>query len=280
MKKIKLITDSGSDLNQDLIDKYDIKVIPIPVKIGKDNYKDGENITPQEFYQYLNKSDKNPVTSMINPYIFETVFSKVLEEYDQIIYISFSSELSGIYNSAKIAQNNLNLDRITVIDSKAASFGLGLLVLEAAQALDNNKTKEEVIAQIEQSIEQMEHIFAVGSLEMLKRGGRISSTKALVGSLLNITPVLEVNKEGKIVPLTKLRGKKRFLNYMIRAMQERGTNISEQIIGISHADNLELAEQLADKIRKTYGIKEIIITQIGAAIGSHTGPGTLILFFK
>ncbi|WP_027339918.1 DegV family protein [Halonatronum saccharophilum] len=280
MGSIKIITDSGSDLTKELIEDYDISVLPIPVKLGESNYKDGEDITPEEFYQKLEESDSLPVTSMITPYTFEEKFKSVLEDYDQIIYISFSSQLSGICNSARIAAKIVDQERIYVIDSKAATLGLGLIVLKAAKLLKEGNDKDVIIKEVEDMIERIEHIFAVGSLDMLKKGGRISSTKALVGSLLNITPILEVTQEGKIVPLSKVRGEKRFIKYMIDVMKERGDLLKEEAIGISHGNNLQLAQKLAERIKKEFGLEDILITQLGAAIGSHAGPGTVALFFQ
>ncbi|OCL25194.1 hypothetical protein U472_12550 [Orenia metallireducens] len=280
MKSIKIVTDSGADLSKELIERYNIKVIPIPVKLGDRNYKDGEDITPIEFYTKLEAEDISPSTSMINPYTFEEEFKELLKDYQEIIYISFSSQLSGIYNSAKMVQKNLGEDKVSVIDSKAASLGLGLIVLKAAQLLEEGKSKDVIISKVEEAISRMEHIVAIGSLEMLKKGGRISATQAFIGSLLNIIPMIEVSPEGKLVPLTKLRGEKRCIRYILDTFEERAELAEEEPIGIGHANNIDLAQKIATKIKEEYNIKDIIITDIGAAVGSHAGSGTVALFFQ
>jgi DegV family protein with EDD domain len=280
MKSIKIVTDSGADLSKELIERYNIKVIPIPVKLGDRNYKDGENITPIEFYTKLEAEDISPSTSMINPYTFEEEFKELLKDYQEIIYISFSSQLSGIYNSAKMVQKNLGEDKVSVIDSKAASLGLGLIVLKAAQLLEEGKSKDVIISKVEEAISRMKHIVAIGSLEMLKKGGRISATQAFIGSLLNIIPMIEVSPEGKLVPLTKLRGEKRCIRYILDTFEERAELAEEEPIGIGHANNIDLAQKIATKIKEEYNIKDIIITDIGAAVGSHAGSGTVALFFQ
>ncbi|PRX28316.1 DegV family protein with EDD domain [Orenia metallireducens] len=280
MKSIKLVTDSGADLSKELIERYDIKVIPIPVKLGDKNYKDGEDITPLEFYNKLKTEDLSPLTSMINPYTFEEEFKRILEEYQELVYISFSSQLSGIYNSAKMAQKVLGEDKVTVIDSKAASLGLGLIVLKAARLLEEGESTDMIISKVEETISKMKHIVAIGSLEMLKKGGRISSTQAFIGSLLNIIPMAEVDSEGKLVPLAKVRGEKRSIKYILDTFKERVELLQEELIGIGHADNSELANKIATKLKQEYSIKDIIITDIGAAVGSHAGPGTVALFFQ
>ena len=277
---IKIVTDSASDLNEDLVEQYDIEVIPIPVQIGEKDYKDGADITNEEFYQKLKKIDGIPTTSQITPYTFKERFSEMLSEYEEIIYVSFSSQLSGIYNSAKMAKQILGTEKITVIDTKAASLGLGLIVLKAAELAKKGVEKDEIVTAIKDTSQKMKHIFGVGSLEMLKKGGRISGATAYIGNLLNIIPILQVNEKGEIVPLSKARGEKRFFNYMINYLKEHGGNIAKERIGISHADSPDKANKLKDMIEAEFETGEIVITKIGAAVGSHTGSGTLTLFFQ
>ncbi len=277
---IKIVTDSASDLSKELIEQYDIEVIPIPVQIAEKNYKDGDDINNEEFYQKLKTVDEIPTTSQITPYTFKERFTEILSDYEEIIYLSFSSQLSGIYNSAKMAKQIIATDNITIIDTKAASLGFGLIVLKAAELVKSGAKKDEVITAAKKASQRMKHIFGVGSLEMLKKGGRISGATAYIGNLLNIIPILQVNEEGEIVPLSKARGEKRFFKYMLNYLKENGANLAEQRIGISHADCLDKANKLKNMIEAEFEVAEIVITKIGAAVGSHTGCGTLTLFFQ
>ncbi len=280
MDSIKIVTDSGSDLSKELADENNIEVIPIPVQLGDKEYKDRFDLTPAEFYNWLDTNDQLAITSRISPYAFKERFIELLNDYDKIIYISFSSQLSGIYESVLLAQNMIDSNRVKVVDSKAASLGQGLIVLKAAHLVAQREDEEEIIAKLRDMVDNLEHIFGVGSLEMLKRGGRISSTKAYLGSLLNIKPILQITKDGRIIPLSKVRGEKRFFKYMIDIMKERGENLSNQIIGISHGHDYKRAKKLADMIKEEYNVRDIIITEIGAAIGTHAGPGTIALYFQ
>jgi len=277
---IKIVTDSGSDLSIELAKENNIEVIPIPVQLGDKEYKDRVNLAPADFYTWLEENDKLAITSRISPYEFKEKFTELLNDYDKIIYISFSSQLSGIYESALLAQEMLNSTQVKVIDSKAASLGQGLIVLKAARLAAQMKDEAEIITELQDMIDNLEHVFGVGSLEMLKRGGRISTTKAYLGSLLNIKPILQITKDGRIIPLSKVRGEKRFFKYMLDIMQERGVDLSNQIIGIGHGREYDKAKKLAAMIKKEYNVQEVIITEIGAAIGAHVGAGTVLLCFQ
>jgi len=280
MSKIKIIADSGCDISLSVAKEMDIKIIPIHVNIDTKTYLDGVDITNREFYQIIRNSKVAVSTSQITPSTFEREFTQVLQENEKAIYISFSSGLSGIYQSSLIAKQALEKgDNITIIDSKCASGGYGMVVLKAAQMAASGKSMEEIIAVTNEMCNRMEHIFAAGSLEMLRRGGRITGGQAFIANALNIKPMLHV-VNGKIYPLDKVRGTKKMLSFMVDKLAERGKNITEQTIGISHADNPQLANELAALVRERFKVKEIIFTEIGAAIGSHSGPDTLALFFQ
>ncbi len=278
MEKIKIFTDSCSDLPDKTLEKYDIEMLGTPVSFGEENFEDRIDLKPEEFYEKLNDTDSLPKTSRISPNVFIEKFQQALDDGYKVLSINFSSELSGIFESAALAKKNIGSDDIKVIDSKSASTGFGLSVLKAARALEEGMSFNEIIKLVEHSCGHMEHIFAVGSLEMLRRGGRISAGKAFVGNVLNIKPILHF-QNGKILPLTKVRGKKRMFEYLLEVMEERGYNLSEQLIGLNHSANRELAESLKNEIKNRYDIKEFFISEIGAAIGSHVGHNTVSVFF-
>jgi DegV family protein with EDD domain len=278
MVQYKLVTDSCCDLPLELLKEKDITMVPLVVNLEDKFYEDRIEMEPQEFYKIIGSSDIKPTTSQVNPGTFIEVFSQILDKGNKVLYIGFSSGLSGTYQSSVIAKETLESDDIITIDSKAASVGQGVIVLTAAKMLEENRPIEEIIEKIKYMVLHMEHIFAVDNMEMLKRGGRVSGAKALIGTMLNIKPVLNF-VDGKIHPLDKVRGSKKILAFLEEKIKERGLNVQDQLLGISHAVNSELALEVDKMVREKFGVKETVISEIGAVIGSHAGPGTVALFF-
>lgn len=169
--------------------------------------------------------------------------------------------------------------RLTIIDTKCASLGMGLVVLKAAELAESTLSYDEVVAGINDYAYHMEHIVTVDNLDYLARGGRVSKASAFVGGLLNIKPLLHV-EDGKLIPIEKIRGRKKVIQRMVDVMKERGQNLQSQTIGISHGEDEETAILLQEKIKEQLGCNSFIITQIGSAIGAHAGPGTIALFFS
>ncbi|TKI12210.1 DegV family protein, partial [Bacillus cereus] len=198
------------------------------------------------------------------------------------IYLAFSSELSGTYQSSVVIKEEVketyaDLD-LEIIDTKCASLGQGLVVLEAAKMAKNGASKEDILNRVAFLMNHMEHIFTVADLQYLVRGGRLSKVAGFIGGLLNIKPILNV-EEGKLVPLEKVRGKKKVLSRIVDIMEERGKDLKGQTIGMTHGDDLETAEALKALITERFGCEVFIVNTIGAAIGAHTGPGVITLFF-
>lgn len=279
MGKIRIYADNACDLDRDVLDQYGISLLYITVTVKGETYRDRLDLSPVQFYKMLEEPGVLPTTAQINPAEFQTEFGKVLQESDdEIIYIAFSSGLSGTYQSACIARDMLASDRLTVIDSKSASVGYGLTVLRAARAVQAGKSKAEVIAEIEDNIRRIQHIFIVGSFDMLKRGGRVNAASAALGNLLNIKLILHF-VDGNIVPLEKIHGLKKAKKRMMEIMEERGYDIKNQIIGINHSNDLEGALAIKELIREKFGVTQFVISEIGAGIGSHVGAGTYSVFF-
>lgn len=278
MENIKIFTDSCSDLPDHILEEYNIEMLGTPVHFGEEIYKDRIDLKPEQFYKKISENGSMPKTSRISPNIFEKKFNNALNNGNKVLSINFSSNLSGIFESAVIAKNNIGSDDIKIIDSKSASTGFGLSVLKAVKAKEEGKSFEEIIDITKKSCAHMEHIFAVGSLEMLKRGGRISASKAFIGNVLNIKPILHF-QDGRILPLHKVRGRKKMFNYLLKMMDKRGHNLENQIIGLNHSANREMAEKLKEMIKGKYNINEFFISEIGAAIGSHVGHDTVSVFF-
>lgn len=278
MKKVKIITDSCSDLPAEIVNSYDIEFLNIEVNINNQVYYDRSDLQPADFYRLI-EEEGVPKTSRITPEKFKKTYKKILQNYDQILVIAFSSKLSGILESAVIAKRELDTDRITIIDSKAASVGQGLLVYQAAKELEAGKSMTEVVEEIMEAASRLEHIFAVGDIEMLKRGGRISKTKAVMANILSIKPILHI-QDGKILPFDKIRGKKRMISYLTNQIEKKADQPESQTLALTYSQNEEYALKLKEKIEAKFEPQEILISEIGAAVGSHAGPGTLAVSFK
>lgn len=278
---IKIIADSASDLSVEDYKQYDIEMVPLTVQLDGENYEDGISISPKTIYEEM-RAGKSPKTAQVSPQVFQDTFEKHAKAGDDVIYLAFSSELSGTYQSAKLMEQQVKENypdfNLHILDTKCASLGYGLVVIKAAEMVKHGATLEEVLEVSQYYYENMEHIFTVDDLEYLYRGGRVSKTAAFVGSLLKIKPLLHV-ENGKLIPIEKIRGSKRVLGRMLSIMEERGIDFSNQTIGISHGDDLETAEKLAQLINEKFNPKEIIIEMVGSVIGAHSGPGTIALFF-
>ena len=280
---IRILCDSACDLTEDLLKEYDIDRVSLVVLKGEEQYFDGITITPKTVYDGM-KHGEVFSTSQVPPSSFEEKFEEYAKNKDRAIYLAFSSELSGthqvsVFVKEQIKEQYPDFD-LEIVDTKAASLGYGLIVLEAARLAKEGKSKEEILKAIQFCMENIEHIFTVDDLEYLFRGGRVSKTQAFVGGLLNIKPILNV-EDGKLIPLEKVRGKNKVYKAMLDIMEKRTeeADLSSQIVAISHADDIENATKLKEMISEKFGVKEFVIADIGAVIGAHVGPGTLALFF-
>ncbi len=278
-----IITDSSCDLSCEYISENNIKVIPFPYSIdGKDYIDDfGKSLTYEDFYNAL-RNGAMPSTSQISSYTFEHEFKKYVLEGKAVIYIGFSSALSQTFNNS-IAARNIVLEEIpeadiAVIDSKSASVGLGLLVFYANKLLMQGKSKNEIVEWIENNKLKSNHWFIIDSLDHLKRGGRISAASAAVGSILDVKPLLNIDNEGKLDVVKKIRGRKKAIKELLDELQFI-TNPEEQTLFINHGDCLKDAEQLKELVLNKVNVKNIVINYIGPIIGTHTGPGMLCLVF-
>ncbi len=278
---IKILADSACDLSKEHYNEYDIEMVSLTVHLDEKEYADGKEIKPKAIYDAM-REGKSPKTSQVSPQSFKAIFTSYAESKQTLIYPALSSELSGTYQTAKMMEQEVKETypdaSIHVIDTKCVSIGLGLIVLRAAQLANDGTSVDEIIDTITYHAKHMEHIFTVDDLEYLYRGGRVSKTAAFVGTLLKIKPILHV-ENGKLIPLEKIRGSKKLLNRMLEIMEERGTDLTNQTIGISHGDDLETAEKYADMFKEKFGASDIVIEMVGSAIGSHAGPGTIAIFF-
>ncbi|MDQ0198150.1 DegV family protein [Neobacillus ginsengisoli] len=279
--QIKILADSACDLPLSFYTENNVTLIPLKVHVNGQEYEDVKNIDSKTVYDAI-RSGSVPKTSQASPLLFEETFTKMAENNEDGIYIAFSSELSGTFQTAVMILDQVKEKypsfNLTIVDTKCASLGQGLIVKEAAKLAANNVSKEEILKDVHFRVQHMEHLFTVEDLDYLAKGGRVSKASAFLGGLLNIKPVLNV-EDGKLVPIEKIRGKKKVLRRLIELMKERGAHLSDQIIGISHADNEETALEVKAMIVEEFHPKEVYISSIGSAIGAHTGAGTISIFF-
>lgn len=279
-----LLIDSCTDLPYSYVEENKLPFVSLVCNYKGQEVKDdfGHSLTYKEFYNAV-RDGEMPSTSQVNVYDYAELFRKFALEGKSVIYLGFSSALSGSYGSAKLAKDmvceEIEGADITLIDSKSASLGEGLLAYYANEMLKKGASKDEVVGWLESNKLKLNHWFTVDDLGHLKRGGRVSGAAAFVGTLLDIKPILHVDDEGRLVPISKIKGRKKSLKTLFEMLQENIVAPEEQVIAISHGDCLEDVEYLKDMILKEFKVKDVIVNHVGPVIGSHTGPGVVALFF-
>lgn len=284
MREYVIVTDSSCDLPPALAQDLAIEVVPLTVlQDGKSfrNFLDEREIAIADFYRLL-REGKEGSTSAVNVDEFAQIMEPHLQAGRDVLYLGFSSGLSATYQAGTIAAEDLNERydaKVCTVDTLCASAGQGLIVYLAVQEQRKGKTMEEVRDYVEAIKLKIAHWVTVDDLHHLKRGGRVSPAAAVLGSALNIKPTIYVDDEGKLIPIGKVRGRKNALKKLCDTLVETGVNLAEQTIFISHGDCREDADYLAQLIRNGSPVQDIVISYIGPVIGSHSGPGTVALFF-
>lgn len=284
MKDFKITTDTTSDLPAEYLSENQIGVLPLYYSFGETVYGAGNELDPHDFYEKM-RNGQMPTTMAANPDVARKTFESILKEGHDILHIAFSSALSGSCSVAATVARELQEEypdaKIIVIDSLCASLGEGLLVHKAAKLKEQGKSIEEVAEWLEQNKGHLCHMFTVSDLFHLHRGGRVSKTTAIVGTLINVKPVLHVNDEGKLIPLHNVRGRKKSLIALVDDMGERLKDYDGEndIFFISHGDCIEDAQFVANLVKERYGIQSELINYTSPTVGAHSGPGTVALFF-
>ncbi len=282
MSDFRIVTDSGSDLNQAMIKKLNITVVPLIVHFKGATQPDNVDDGIREFYDGL-RAGEVATTSAINPTGWEAEIEPILAAGQDVLVIGFSSGLSTTYQSAVIAANELKEKyperNIRVVDSLCASLGQGLLVWYACKKRDEGMSLDALADWLENNKLHLCHWFTVDDLMYLKRGGRVSAATALVGTMLQIKPVLHVDDEGHLINVSKVRGRKASIEALAKKLGELGLPGENSTVFICHGDCIEDAQYLASIVKERYGVQEVFIGHVGIVIGSHSGPGTLALFF-
>lgn len=281
---IKIITDSSCDLAREYIDDNNIGLLSLVLNLNDEVIKDdlGETLSYKDFYRQM-REGSTPTTSQVNAHEFEEEFIKHVKNGDSIICITISSALSGTFNSANIAKNNILEEypdaKILLVDSLSVASGQGLLVVKACEMRDRGANAEEIVTWLEENKKKIIHSFVVDSLSHLKRGGRISGATAAIGGLLNIKPSLYIDNDGKVAQGEKIKGKKKVLRFLVNEVKEKATNNENETLYICHGDCLEDAKALKNMILEEVKFKNVVINYVGNVIGAHAGPGVLAVLF-
>lgn len=271
MKNIKIICDTMSDLQPGIAEKYDIDILPANIIFNEKEYKAGIDLTTEEFYKMLRSSKEIPKTSQIPILTFMDTFTKYIDEGKTIIYLAGSSAASGIYQTANLVKNQIE-GPLYIFDTYSLSVGSGMLVEEAAKMAMDGKSVDEIINRLDEMKANSHVYFSVDSLEYLYKGGRISSTKAAVGTLLNIKPILTI-EDGLVKQKSQVRGSKKLIPSLIQMqIDDIGKDFSNIDIYVGHNDDSELTDTFVQKIKEKLNPRNIYMVQIGACVASHSGP--------
>ncbi len=285
MPSFVILTDSSADLDQSMVQRLDVQVLPLSFILNQTtyrNYPDNREMAPQDFYGRLRQGEA-ATTAALNVAEYTEALEPLLQAGHDVLILAFSSGLSTTFNSSSIAVEELREKyperKLYTVDTLCASLGQGLLVYLAAQERAKGKSIEEVRQWAEDHKLSICHQFTVDDLHFLKRGGRVSAATAVVGSMLQIKPVLHVDNEGHLINIAKARGRHASLKALVDKMEQTAVNPADQMVFISHGDCLEDAQAVAEMVKARFGVSQVYLNQIGPVIGAHSGPGTVALFY-
>lgn len=276
---IKIITDSICDVPKEYVERYSIKVMPLTVHFGDESYKDGIDLTLEEFLVKLEKAEMLPTTSQVSPGDFLEVFKEEIALGNKVISIHGSSQLSGTFNSAVMAKEQLGGEDVYVIDSMGITLGAGMSVIKAARLAEEGLEPEEIVKEIEEGRYKLKHMIIVDTLKYLHKGGRLSLSASVLGSILNVKPILTVN-QGKLELFEKARGIKKAIAVVMGVIKENGWTLDGKVVGINHIADLEHLRMLEEELKREYNIKEFVRGEVGSVVATHGGPGAVALYFE
>ena len=284
MNPYVIMTDTNSDLPDEYYKEHDIRTLSLGYTVDGEFYDLDHPLDTGEFYAKM-RNGSMPTSAQVNPDQAKAKMCACLEEGLDVLYIAFSSGLSGTYQSGVVAKNEIDDEgkypdnKVVVIDSLSASLGQGLLVHKAVMLKEAGRTLDEVADWVEKNKLHLCHNFTVDDLFHLHRGGRVSKSTAVLGTMINIKPVLHVDDEGHLISLKNVRGRRKSLNALVDRMQEQAAGFENDIVFISHGDCIDDANYVRDLVKERFGINDFLINYVGPSIGTHSGPGTVALFF-
>lgn len=284
---IRFVTDSTADLPVDYLKAHDVRVIPFIYRVDDKEYLDtpfsGENtLSRAEFYEAM-RAGVQPTTSQINEITYTGIFEEILASGDDVFYVAFSSGLTGSQNNANLAKQTLEEKypgrRVHIVDSLGASMGEGMLVMMAVEAYEQGKSGDEIEEALNEAKTHIHHWVTVEDLAYLRRGGRISSATAVVGTMLSIKPMINIDDEGRLIPQERVQGRRRAVKTLVEHLHEKAGDRFEYLtLAHSEADETEI-NLLREAVRKQTGREVDMVVNITPIIGAHTGPGLLGLLF-
>lgn len=275
---IKIIVDSVSDIPREIAEELGITVVPLQVNFEDSSYKDGVDMTSKDFFEKLGAASKLPTTAQVTPGEFISVFRRELEGGHHLIVITMSARMSGTYNAARTAMEFLETDAISIFDSKGVTFGYGLIAILAARMVKAGMEKSQLCDEIAYMIANQESRFIVDTLDYLRRGGRLTVGEAFVGGLLNIKPILKVT-DGELLAVDKVRGRKKAIRAVCDWLEREAVDLSQKTIALYHADDREHLNEFETALREQFAIGEVVYSEVGAVVGTHSGPGCIAISF-
>ena len=272
MSNIQIICDTMNDVPKEIVEKYNIEILPATIVFDGIEYKAGVDIEGDEFYKMLRSSNSIPTTSQVTYATFKDTFEKYLDEGKKILYLSGSSAASGTYQSAMIAKNDIESDDIHIFDTYSLCIGGGMLITEAAIMAQESNDIDYIINKLNEYKEKVEVYFSVDSLDYLHKGGRISGTKATIGTILNIKPILKI-EDGVVKQKTQVRGSKKIIPTLIEQLKlQVGDDFSDKEVYVGYGDDIEECNKFVEKVKNELSPKSVKIFQIGACVACHSGP--------
>ena len=272
MSNIQIICDTMNDVPKEIVEKYNIEILPATIVFDGIEYKAGVDIEGDEFYKMLRSSNSMPTTSQVTYATFKDTFEKYLDEGKKILYLSGSSAASGTYQSAMIAKNDIESDDIHIFDTYSLCIGGGMLITEAAIMAQESNDIDYIINKLNEYKEKVEVYFSVDSLDYLHKGGRISGTKATIGTILNIKPILKI-EDGVVKQKTQVRGSKKKIPTLIEQLKlQVGDDFSDKEVYVGYGDDIEECNKFVEKVKNELSPKSVKIFQIGACVACHSGP--------
>jgi DegV family protein with EDD domain len=274
---VKIVTDSSADLPEKLVKELGIAVVPIYVRFGEEIHRDRVTISEEEFYRRLESTPVHPSTVQPGPQDFLEVYQKLSEGADGIVSIHISGKLSGTVNSALMARDMLG-ERcpVEVVDSQAVTMGLGLIVIAAAEMAKAGESLDKIVAEVKQAIPQIHLVALFDTLKYLLLGGRIGKARALLGSILNVKPILML-KDGEVVPCTQVRNRAKGMDKLFDFVKNAA---DVQGLAVVYSTTPDEAWSLAERLGSVFDREKILMSRIGPVLGVHMGPGTLIVAFR
>ncbi|WP_282941732.1 DegV family protein [Paenibacillus sp. RC67] len=281
MSQVRVVTDSTADIPADLRKALNIEMVPLKVHFGTETYRDSVDMGSAAFFEKLASVSSLPTTSQPSPVEFMETYKRLAEEGDNpILSIHLSSHMSGTYQSALLAQSMLeDTVNLTVFDSLTASYGIGMLAVTAAEAAKEGKSRDEIVSMLETIRREQKIYFLVDTLEYLQKGGRIGKAAALLGSLLNIKPILSISDDGEVFSVDKVRGQKKA---MARIMELLKSDYGDRPlhVTVAHANNIPYAEEMSVLLKEHFTIQSLNYAEIGPVVGTHAGPGAVAAFVR